>query len=216
MLGVFFIGDDVKTEFNGFSGEMINVDNHFLSFVVPTLSGSDAKVILHIYRNTVGRNVATCNIDTSNTKGVLGIGRNTFYASIKSLQSKRLVESNNNGEMRYRLGEWCQYRRQPSEFEWPSNLSSQCAVYLIYSTSGHYKIGISNKPEKRIRDIERQSTLTPFELTLIAFKFTSRHNARVNESSIHQIYKSRRVGKSEWFTLTGEDVDMVKTLIETG
>lgn len=79
-------------------------------------------------------------------------------------------------------------------------------VYLIKSPSGHYKIGRTVNPNDRLRMFGVQ---LPFEVEIIALIKSDDHKRL--EASLHQTYNDKRVN-GEWFALSPEDVDYVKSL----
>lgn len=82
--------------------------------------------------------------------------------------------------------------------------SSKCSVYIIESTSGHYKIGISRNPKNRLKQLKM--TQGPYKYSLAFFWWCgSREEARFIESDLHRIHGKRRVN-GEWFELTANDL----------
>lgn len=79
-------------------------------------------------------------------------------------------------------------------------------VYLIKSPSGHYKIGRTINPNDRLRMF---GVHLPFEVEIIALIKSDDHKRL--EASLHQTYNDKRVN-GEWFALSPEDVDYVKSL----
>lgn len=81
---------------------------------------------------------------------------------------------------------------------------TNCSVYVVHSTSGHCKIGISEQPKKRIKAL--QATQGPFEYELIHYWVCgSRKEAAFIERYLHNIFSSCRVN-GEWFTLSPADL----------
>lgn len=80
-------------------------------------------------------------------------------------------------------------------------------VYLVESTTGHYKIGKSTKPEKRITEFVPSNVLLPIEFTLE--HVIECDNYHKFEVMLHAHYASKRV-KGEWFSLTENDVNQIK------
>lgn len=77
-------------------------------------------------------------------------------------------------------------------------------VYLIESTSGHFKIGKSNDPERRLAQLQR--TRGPFEYRLILkVPFESEEEAVEFERLCHDEYRYQHV-RGEWFKLTAKDL----------
>lgn len=72
-------------------------------------------------------------------------------------------------------------------------------VYVIKSTSGHYKIGHSNDPDRRLGEL--QKTQGPYEYSLmVKSPFANRRIAKKVESALHDAYDEWRVN-GEWFEL---------------
>ena len=86
-----------------------------------------------------------------------------------------------------------------------TNLSDdhQSYVYLAWADTGHYKIGISNKPYKRIRHFK---TKMPVDVLPVHFIATSQ--PRILETQLHRMYANQRVN-GEWFVLEPEQVDFI-------
>lgn len=86
-------------------------------------------------------------------------------------------------------------------------LSQYTNIYVIRDDdSGFYKIGRSNDPESRLRQLIRQDTLLPKEN-----KFTLLWvwpDLPVKEKMLHRLYESRCV-RGEWFALTEEDLQKI-------
>jgi hypothetical protein len=68
-------------------------------------------------------------------------------------------------------------------------------VYLIGSSEGHCKIGVSDNPQFRAWGLD--STRLPFELTLLA-EYDAGDAARFVEKSLHKHFAKRHV-RGEWF-----------------
>lgn len=79
-------------------------------------------------------------------------------------------------------------------------------IYLLKSAHGHYKIGRSINAENRasLLDIE-----LPFAIELIHY-FTVPDMAKA-ESELHTMFADKRLN-GEWFNLTDEDVNYIKSL----
>jgi hypothetical protein len=79
-------------------------------------------------------------------------------------------------------------------------------VYLIKSTSGHYKIGRTKSPKDRMATF---GTKLPFE---VEYEHLIECNDMYEiESELHARYASRRVN-GEWFDLTEDHVKWIKSL----
>lgn len=78
------------------------------------------------------------------------------------------------------------------------------SVYVIHSTSGHFKIGYSKNPDTRLKQL--QKTQGVYEYSLIqVIPFMNLEEARAFESGLHEDYKERRI-RGEWFELTPKDL----------
>lgn len=92
-------------------------------------------------------------------------------------------------------------------------MTEKCRVYIIESTSGHYKIGISSDVQRRLKEL--QKTQGPY-LYDIAYYWvcSSRDEARFIEGYLHRAYDHKRVN-GEWFELSARDlIDLGHNLIE--
>jgi hypothetical protein len=82
-------------------------------------------------------------------------------------------------------------------------------VYLINKEhTDEYKIGISNKPEKRLKTIQTGNS----EKVIIYEKFSSQYPTKV-EGKLHRFFNSERK-KGEWFILTDKQVKSFLILCE--
>lgn len=97
---------------------------------------------------------------------------------------------------------------------------TNCSVYIIYSTSGHYKIGISGQPRKRLKELQR--TQGPYKYSLeFYWVCNSRDEASFIEKYLHRAFRKQRVN-GEWFELSPGDligigndaIDMARTAYE--
>ncbi len=80
-------------------------------------------------------------------------------------------------------------------------------VYLFQLSTGHYKIGFSNNPQRRGREI---TSGLPFSIELL-------HQIQSNqiaclEHELHVRYADKRHGDTEWFSLTDEEVLQIKAI----
>jgi len=80
-------------------------------------------------------------------------------------------------------------------------------VYLFQLSTGHYKIGFSNNPQRRGREI---TSGLPFSIELL-------HQIQSNqiaclEHELHVRYADKRHGDTEWFSLTPEEVLEIKAM----
>lgn len=79
-------------------------------------------------------------------------------------------------------------------------------VYLIQSSTGHYKIGHTANPLKRLRTFEAK---LPFEIEYVHLIATT--NRFALEKELHTKFADRRV-RGEWFALTSADIAYIKLL----
>lgn len=79
------------------------------------------------------------------------------------------------------------------------------SIYLIWSETGHYKIGRSANPRQRFSSLRSSS---PLPLRLIHFFETS--DCISVERDLHERFKSSRIAGGEWFTLTDAQVEWFK------
>lgn len=77
-------------------------------------------------------------------------------------------------------------------------------LYVIHSTSGYFKIGISKDPHKRLKQLDR-GALTPFVNTLLLTVPFKDKRAKEMESMFHNSFASKRVN-GEWFDLDVFDI----------
>jgi predicted GIY-YIG superfamily endonuclease len=84
-------------------------------------------------------------------------------------------------------------------------------VYVIESSSGHFKIGISDNPARRMRQLTR--TKGPFDYSLIFFcGFDDRKTAREIEAHLHEEFRHARA-RGEWFSLSAYDLIQLGTYL---
>ena len=80
-------------------------------------------------------------------------------------------------------------------------------LYLIRcNKSDFYKIGVSQHPKYRIRDLQIGC---PYPLILIYKKQFDNVNVRDIESLLHKKYWKKRVG-GEWFEFSKDDIDSIQ------
>jgi hypothetical protein len=122
--------------------------------------------------------------------GSLVMKKDTFYRICKRLAEKELL--------------YVEYeKRKYVVSTYPRSTKNQ-KVYLIFDrNTGLYKIGKSNNAVKRETTLAAQ---LPFiELVCVI------DSVNVTERSLHHVYKTKRV-RGEWFNLTQEDVEYIKSL----
>jgi hypothetical protein len=83
---------------------------------------------------------------------------------------------------------------------------TQGYVYLIQSTSGYFKIGKAKDVQNRLKTFEVK---LPFEVDLLHSIECDNYNQA--ESQLHERFKTKRV-KGEWFNLTPDDVNYIKSI----
>ena len=97
-------------------------------------------------------------------------------------------------------------------YEMPDN--RQCALYIVQDTqSGDVKIGISNNPKERKKEIQVTYNVGHVRGISITW-FLTRKEALLWESKFHKKFKlkhSPKRGGKEWFSLSGYEV---KSFIE--
>lgn len=76
-------------------------------------------------------------------------------------------------------------------------------VYLIKSNTGHYKIGKSVNPQKRMKEFVSSNVILPIEFTLEHQIETDDYHRL--ESTLHNSFSEKRF-RGEWFELTDEEV----------
>lgn len=79
-------------------------------------------------------------------------------------------------------------------------------VYLIQSVTGHYKIGKTKDPNKRIQTFNVKLPMEVEYLHLIPCE--NRHEA---ERTLHARYANKRVN-GEWFNLSPDDITAIKSI----
>lgn len=83
-------------------------------------------------------------------------------------------------------------------------------VYLMHSSSGHYKIGASANPQSRLRSLR---TASPFVIRLLHTVHTG--DMYEAEKTLHTRYAGKRVN-NEWFELSDFDVQAILALTNYG
>lgn len=84
---------------------------------------------------------------------------------------------------------------------------SKQKIYLMKNEIGLYKIGISNNPEKRARDISNNCGV-PTSL----IKHWDSYNAFATEQRLHKVFAEKRKS-GEWFKLVKKDILSIDTII---
>ena len=110
----------------------------------------------------------------------------------------------NGGGYSDRLCHSCMYCKKP-------NVTSTC-VYIIHcDNTSLYKIGVSIRPEKRIKAI---ASANATGVSLIGYcEYRSDVVAYAVECKIHELYKNQNA-HHEWFSLGQQEVDDIKTLLK--
>ena len=78
-------------------------------------------------------------------------------------------------------------------------------VYVFYSTSGHYKIGMTGNIRNRLKQI--QATAGPYTVYLKGWVQVP--DAREYERELHQRFADSRVN-GEWFSLANDEVEYLE------
>lgn len=82
-------------------------------------------------------------------------------------------------------------------------------VYLL-QCGAQYKIGFSNKPRKRLKQLRTGSPYPVFLIHSIKTEFY-----QMVEKQLHHKFREKR-GEGEWFRLTDEDVAYIRSLNKLG
>jgi hypothetical protein len=99
---------------------------------------------------------------------------------------------------------WLLAQRAQVAEKMPEVQPKQTLIYLMANVrNGCYKIGRSTQPEYRERTLQAQE---PHIVLIHCFPGTS-----ATEKLLHEKFKSKRV-RGEWFDLTFEDVEFIKSL----
>lgn len=81
-------------------------------------------------------------------------------------------------------------------------------VYVIKASNGYYKIGISVRPHKRFKELQREAATWAISLELV--HIIASNKAYVLEQYFHKHFAGQRV-IGEWFLLTDCDVKWLQT-----
>jgi hypothetical protein len=80
-------------------------------------------------------------------------------------------------------------------------------VYLLWTSAGIYKIGYTENPQRRLAEFKAMPFQCKWECLIES------DNGRALEAELHKRFKSKVLPpKREWFSLSLEDVDYVKSL----
>ena len=79
-------------------------------------------------------------------------------------------------------------------------------VYLMRSSNGYYKIGISKNVKNRLGDIKRQ-----FPIQVEIIHYIACADQRKTEAFLHRKYFAKRV-EYEWFDLDAQDIHWITSL----
>ena len=86
-----------------------------------------------------------------------------------------------------------------------------CYVYLMNdTTTGYYKIGMSNNPEYRESTLQSEK---PTIEKICQKKYPSRKIARGIEAALHRIFEEKRI-RGEWFRLDEKDIWEIKQTLQ--
>lgn len=80
-------------------------------------------------------------------------------------------------------------------------------VYLIKGPKGYYKIGCTKDPGDRYRTFRLN---LPFEIEYL--HLIPCQDYRSAEALLHRCFAHRRIEGTEWFTLTSDDVILIRTI----
>lgn len=90
------------------------------------------------------------------------------------------------------------------------------SLYILSNGEGSYKVGITNKPEQRLKQLVKA---TPFTIERIAlFNWSKGQYARQLETDLHRLLKAEHAGLTgfdgctEWFKLNPQDLQAVLDL----
>lgn len=147
-------------------------------------------------------NIIEAHIDIHNLAFQEGFKAKNKY--IKSLADYRALPFSSNGVEGYMTDYLPSLLRgydgdsfKPIDLRWKY-------LYLMQSTTEHYKIGVSANPHKRLRQLNSFPTILPLDIRLIyAFRC---ENAFLAEKQLHQECKTKRY-KGEWFSLDQNFID---------
>jgi len=153
---------------------------------------------------------------------------------LSELEVQRFIWLSHGPPLSYRVVNWLQYcrgleplpERQRIKFKAhqkhiaraielaaqdPAPLSSYAWLYLLRGRStlykGLYKIGVTKRPARRLRENRTTYGAVELEHTITA------ENARFCERVLHALFADRQAhinGHREWFALTQSDLDWIK------
>ena len=104
----------------------------------------------------------------------------------------------------------CEYGKPRRESE--GERVAEGYVYLLYSKkTGLYKVGLSNDPARRIREIEAEIRGMGWDI----LKSIPTLDMRRLERAFHDAFAGARSGKMEWFQLSPEQVELFAAIAET-
>lgn len=86
-------------------------------------------------------------------------------------------------------------------------------VYVISSTSGHYKIGVTNSVGRRLKELTRTQGPYKYSLFREVPLFSSRAHADFTERRLHHKFAHKRVN-GEWFSLDANDLREMDDLLD--
>lgn len=81
-------------------------------------------------------------------------------------------------------------------------------IYLAYCDTGHYKIGWSVDPDKRIKHFDTQM---PVEVSMVHSFPTD--NVRAAETFLHYLFQDKRIN-GEWFDLSESEIEFICAIYE--
>lgn len=81
-------------------------------------------------------------------------------------------------------------------------------IYILENNEKYYKIGYSKDPERRVKQL---NTGNSTNLKLL-HKFTCKYDSII-ESNLQKRFKHKNI-KGEWFDLSEDDINSIKSLIK--
>lgn len=103
--------------------------------------------------------------------------------------------------------QWDEFRLYRLSKRYPHELAG--CVYLFRLSTGHYKIGLSIDPKRRKREV-----ISGLPLSVEIVHTIETNQMRCLERELHEKYREKRHGKTEWFDLDDADVLEIKIVDE--
>ncbi|NRA92146.1 MAG: GIY-YIG nuclease family protein [Psychroserpens sp.] len=95
------------------------------------------------------------------------------------------------------------YRRKNARNTSKSKYPNSNLYIIKIESKNIYKIGVSQNPQRRFRDIENSM---PYYVEVVFNEYID--NAYKIEEQVHDKYKNKHI-KSEWFKLSNEDINQI-------